>query len=104
MICTATTASSHLAMNGLVRRSSAAAALETDLPRLGIKTFFLSDACSAYRRAAYLAVGGFEKHVLTNEDMLIAARMIAGVAVPLLTLDLKQASAVAKVAVALQTL
>ena len=33
-----------------------------------------------------------------------AARMIAGVAVPLLTLDLKQASAVAKVAVALQTL
>ena len=51
---------------------------QSDLPRLGIKTFFLSDACSAYRRAAYLAVGGFEKHVLTNEDMLIAARMIAG--------------------------
>lgn len=48
-----------------------------DLPRLGIKTFFLSDACSAYRRTAYEQVGGFEHGVRTNEDMLIAAKLIA---------------------------
>ncbi len=47
-----------------------------DLEKLGIKTFFASDACSAYRRTAYLKCGGFE-HVNTNEDMLMAARFIA---------------------------
>ncbi|MDD3409452.1 MAG: glycosyltransferase family 2 protein [Eubacteriales bacterium] len=48
-----------------------------DLPRLGIKAFFLSDTCSAYRRAAYEAAGGFEHPIRTNEDMLMAARLIA---------------------------
>lgn len=47
-----------------------------DLEKLGIKTFFASDACSAYRRSAYLECGGFD-HVNTNEDMLMAARFIA---------------------------
>jgi rhamnosyltransferase len=47
-----------------------------DLPRLGIKTFFLSDACSAYRREAYMALGGFESPVISNEDMLFAARAV----------------------------
>lgn len=49
---------------------------KSDLPKYGIKTFFASDACSAYRRTAYLECGGFE-HVNTNEDMLMAARFIA---------------------------
>lgn len=49
---------------------------KSDLPKYGIKTFFASDACSAYRRTAYLACGGFD-HVNTNEDMLMAARFIA---------------------------
>lgn len=47
-----------------------------DLKKNGIKTFFASDTCSAYRRTAYLECGGFE-HVNTNEDMLMAARFIA---------------------------
>lgn len=47
-----------------------------DLEKLGIKTFFASDACSAYRRTAYLECGGFD-HVNTNEDMLMAAKFIA---------------------------
>lgn len=47
-----------------------------DLKKYGIKTFFASDTCSAYRRTAYLECGGFD-HVNTNEDMLIAARFIA---------------------------
>lgn len=47
-----------------------------DLEKLGLKTFFASDACSAYRRIAYLECGGFD-HVNTNEDMLMAAKFIA---------------------------
>lgn len=46
-----------------------------DLPKYGIKTFFASDTCSAYRRTAYFACGGFPA-VETNEDMLMAARFI----------------------------
>ena len=46
-----------------------------DLPRLGIKTFFASDVCSAYRRDAYLVCGGFSR-VDTNEDMLMASCFI----------------------------
>ncbi len=47
-----------------------------DIPRLGIKAFFLSDVCAAYDRAAYLAVGGFDHPLRTNEDMLIAAKFL----------------------------
>lgn len=47
-----------------------------DLPEKGIKTFFLSDVCAAYRRKEYLELGGFEKDVTTNEDMFYAARAI----------------------------
>ena len=49
---------------------------KSDLPKYGIKTFFASDPCSAYRRTAYLECGGFD-HVNTNEDMLMAAKFIA---------------------------
>jgi rhamnosyltransferase len=49
-----------------------------DIKRRGIKTFFVSDVCSAYRRTAYFAIGGFEHPLRTNEDMLIAARFIYG--------------------------
>lgn len=48
---------------------------KADLPKYGIKTFFASDVCSAYRREAYLACGGFPC-VDTNEDMFMAARFI----------------------------
>ena len=47
-----------------------------DIPHLGVKTFFASDCCSAYRRSAYEAIGGFDKHILINEDMKIAAQFI----------------------------
>jgi len=49
-----------------------------DVSELGIKAFFLSDSCSAYSRSAYMSVGGFEKNILTNEDMEIAARFLDG--------------------------
>lgn len=49
---------------------------EKDILRMGIKAFRASDVCAAYRRTAYLEVGGFENPVLTNEDMFIAARLL----------------------------
>lgn len=47
-----------------------------DIPRLGIKTYFFSDACAAYKREILEEMGGFEEPILTNEDMLMAARVI----------------------------
>ena len=47
-----------------------------DVARLGIKAYFFSDACSAYRRQDYLAAGGFARPLLTNEDMLMAAAQL----------------------------
>lgn len=48
----------------------------SDIARMGIKAFFATDVCSAYRRTAYLEVGGFEHPVSTNEDMFIAAAFL----------------------------
>lgn len=47
-----------------------------NLPAMGIKTFFCSNVCAAYRRDLYLALGGFEKHTIFNEDMIMAGKMI----------------------------
>lgn len=47
-----------------------------DVRQLGIRAFLASDACSAYRRQPYLAAGGFGR-CETNEDMLMAARLIS---------------------------
>ncbi|MDE7298079.1 MAG: glycosyltransferase family 2 protein [Lachnospiraceae bacterium] len=47
-----------------------------DLPRLGIKTWFCSDVCAAYKRAAYNEAGGFAQKAIFNEDMLIASQLI----------------------------
>lgn len=44
-----------------------------DLPRLGIKTYFCSNVCAAYRRDIYEELGGFVKHTIFNEDMIYAA-------------------------------
>lgn len=53
-----------------------------DIERLGIKAYFFSDACAAYRRSILEKMNGFEEPILTNEDMLMAARVInAGYAV-----------------------
>lgn len=47
-----------------------------DLERLGIKTYFCSDVCAAYRRDLYEELGGFVKHTIFNEDMIFAAGAI----------------------------
>ena len=53
-----------------------------DLPVLGIKTYFCSNVCAAYRRDVYEKMGGFERRTIFNEDMIYAAGLIqAGYAV-----------------------
>ncbi len=47
-----------------------------DLGRLGIKTFFCSNVCAAYRRDVYEESGGFIRHTIFNEDMIYAAGAI----------------------------
>lgn len=48
----------------------------SDLDALGIKTYFCSNVCAAYRREVYEELGGFERHTIFNEDMIFAAGMI----------------------------
>lgn len=47
-----------------------------DMDRLGIKTFFFSDVCAAYRRIPFLQRGGFEEHIIFCEDTVYAGRCI----------------------------
>ncbi len=47
-----------------------------DLPELGIKTFFCSNVCAAYRKSVYDELGGFPLHTIFNEDMIFASRLI----------------------------
>lgn len=44
-----------------------------DRKALGIKTFFCSNVCAAYRRDIYDELGGFIRHTIFNEDMIYAA-------------------------------
>lgn len=47
-----------------------------DIGELGIKTPFISNSFSAYRREALISVGGFPSHVILSEDMYVAALML----------------------------
>jgi rhamnosyltransferase len=47
-----------------------------DLPRLGVKTFFFSNACSAIKKKALEGVGGFPEKTIMNEDMSLAAKLL----------------------------
>lgn len=47
-----------------------------DVERLGIKAYFCSNVCAAYRRDIYEESGGFIRHTLFNEDMIYAAKVM----------------------------
>ena len=49
-----------------------------DCDRLGIKTYFCSDVCAAYRRDIFEKLGGFEAPAIFNEDMIYAAKAVEG--------------------------
>ena len=54
-------------------RSWGAEAVET----MGVRAFMISDVFAAYRREAYLQAGGFDHPIMTNEDMLMAQKLLA---------------------------
>lgn len=43
---------------------------------MGIKAFFCSNVCAAYKRSCYEEAGGFVKRAIFNEDMIMAANML----------------------------
>lgn len=47
-----------------------------DIKTLGIKAFFCSDVCCAYRRDIYDECGGFVRNAIFNEDMIMARRFL----------------------------
>ena len=49
---------------------------EKDTGIYGIKTYFCSNVCAAYRRGVYLELGGFPHPVIFNEDLIFAAGAI----------------------------
>lgn len=48
---------------------------KADVATMGIKAYFATDVCSAYRRSAYIEPGGFGKTDM-SEDMLMAAKAV----------------------------
>ena len=47
-----------------------------DLPACGIKTFFCSNVCAAYKKTVYENLGGFTERTIFNEDMIYAGKLI----------------------------
>lgn len=47
-----------------------------DLERLGIKTYFCSNACAMYKKSVYEELGGFVTETIFNEDMIFASHVI----------------------------
>lgn len=48
----------------------------SDLPVLGIKTYFSSNVCCMYRRDLFDQLGGFVNRAIFNEDMIYACRLL----------------------------
>lgn len=47
-----------------------------DVKLYGIKTFFLSNVCSAFKKKDFIKVGMFPEDIIANEDMIIAAKLL----------------------------
>ena len=49
---------------------------KTDIQKMGIKAFFLSDCCAAYRKKAVVEVGMYKDPSLANEDMILVSKLL----------------------------
>lgn len=47
-----------------------------DRERLGVKTFFFSNVCSAVSARVFEEIGGFPERTIMNEDMILASRLL----------------------------
>ncbi len=55
---------------------------EKDAAQLGIKTYFCSNVCAAYKAEIFQQLGGFISRTIFNEDMIYAAKAVkAGYAI-----------------------
>lgn len=48
----------------------------SDIPRLGLKTAFMSNSFAVYRDEALKSIGGFPSNIIFAEDMFVAAKML----------------------------
>ena len=49
---------------------------EKDTAVYGIKTYFCSNVCAAYKKSVYEEIGGFTDRAIFNEDMIYAGNMV----------------------------
>ena len=49
---------------------------QKDIQSMGIKAYFFSDVCAASRRSFLEETGGFDSPIISNEDMLLAAKAL----------------------------
>lgn len=49
---------------------------KADLDKYGIKTFFCSNVCAAYKKDIYEKQGGFVRRTIFNEDMIYAGTIV----------------------------
>ncbi len=49
-----------------------------DIKKLGIKTFFCTNVCSAFRAEDFWEYSGFPEKTILNEDMIMASKLILG--------------------------
>ncbi|MBW5445893.1 glycosyltransferase [Cohnella sp. CFH 77786] len=49
---------------------------QNNIPRMGIKTFFCSNVCSAIRKDTFIQLGRFPEPVIFNEDLFFAAKCV----------------------------
>ncbi|MCR4924038.1 MAG: glycosyltransferase [Lachnospiraceae bacterium] len=49
---------------------------EKDIETLGIKAFFCSNVCAAYKREIFNELGAFTDHTIFNEDMIFARKVL----------------------------
>lgn len=47
-----------------------------DRDTMGIKTYFCSNVCAAYKKELYVSLGGFTRKTIFNEDMIYAGKAV----------------------------
>lgn len=50
--------------------------IKEDLSKYGIKTYFCSNVCAAYKKEIYKEIGGFVEKTIFNEDMIYAGNLV----------------------------
>ena len=50
----------------------------SDIKKLGIKTFFMTNVCSAFITDEFWKINGFPSNTILNEDMIISSKIILG--------------------------